>query len=223
MLSPHERSQAEGSEPDGEHGGGDGDHPEGGVVLSRPAPPRRPIPAKAAVSKRKSAPSAARCWGAAMRTNVPRLQFPARTEGRSSIGRAPVLAWEETMFPPRAPSSAPSSFRPRLRLRSSKARLRLGRASWSPSGADPARGKPCFPREPPSSAPRSFRPCLRLRSGKARLRPSAGSWSPTRGDYNFRLEPRGVAQLAEHRSPKPGVAGSSPAAPDRLNRRNPSS
>src|SRR4029077_3246406 len=25
--------------------------------------------------------------------------------------------------------------------------------------------------------------------------------------------PRGVAQLAEHRSPKPGVAGSSPAAP----------
>ena len=27
------------------------------------------------------------------------------------------------------------------------------------------------------------------------------------------LEPRGVAQLAEHRSPKPGVAGSSPAAP----------
>src|SRR4029453_9719397 len=26
-------------------------------------------------------------------------------------------------------------------------------------------------------------------------------------------QPRGVAQLAEHRSPKPGVAGSSPAAP----------
>ena len=35
-------------------------------------------------------------------------------------------------------------------------------------------------------------------------------------DYNPLLEPRGVAQLAEHRSPKPGVAGSSPAAPDRL-------
>jgi hypothetical protein len=32
--------------------------------------------------------------------------------------------------------------------------------------------------------------------------------------YNRSLEPpRGVAQLAEHRSPKPGVAGSSPAAP----------
>src|SRR5919202_1639381 len=26
-------------------------------------------------------------------------------------------------------------------------------------------------------------------------------------------QPRGVAQLAEHRSPKPGVAGSSPVAP----------
>jgi hypothetical protein len=37
MLSPHERSQAEGPEPDGEHGGGHGDHPEGGVLLSRPA------------------------------------------------------------------------------------------------------------------------------------------------------------------------------------------
>jgi len=31
--------------------------------------------------------------------------------------------------------------------------------------------------------------------------------------YTGRLEPRGVAQLAEHRSPKPGVVGSSPAAP----------
>src|SRR5262249_20772397 len=28
-----------------------------------------------------------------------------------------------------------------------------------------------------------------------------------------RVEPRGVAQLAEHRSPKPGVGGSSPSAP----------
>src|ERR671932_75275 len=27
------------------------------------------------------------------------------------------------------------------------------------------------------------------------------------------VQPRGVAQLAEHRSPKPGVAGSSPVAP----------
>src|SRR4029077_7127425 len=27
------------------------------------------------------------------------------------------------------------------------------------------------------------------------------------------VQPRGVAQLVEHRSPKPGVAGSSPAAP----------
>src|SRR4051794_2808562 len=27
------------------------------------------------------------------------------------------------------------------------------------------------------------------------------------------LEPRGVAQLVEHRSPKPGVGGSSPSAP----------
>ena len=33
--------------------------------------------------------------------------------------------------------------------------------------------------------------------------------------YNRTREPRGVAQLAEHRSPKPGVAGSSPAAPAR--------
>src|SRR5439155_20818087 len=31
--------------------------------------------------------------------------------------------------------------------------------------------------------------------------------------------PRGVAQLAEHRSPKPGVAGSSPAAPVALGKR----
>ncbi len=33
-------------------------------------------------------------------------------------------------------------------------------------------------------------------------------------------QPRGVAQLVEHRSPKPGVAGSSPAAPAGFNRRN---
>src|SRR3990172_7077351 len=31
--------------------------------------------------------------------------------------------------------------------------------------------------------------------------------------YHSPPQPRGVAQLAEHRSPKPGVAGSSPAAP----------
>jgi hypothetical protein len=38
--------------------------------------------------------------------------------------------------------------------------------------------------------------------------------------YNRSLEPpRGVAQLAEHRSPKPGVAGSSPAAPVPLGKR----
>ena len=37
---------------------------------------------------------------------------------------------------------------------------------------------------------------------------------PKSPGYNRNLEPpRGVAQLAEHRSPKPGVAGSSPAAP----------
>jgi hypothetical protein len=33
--------------------------------------------------------------------------------------------------------------------------------------------------------------------------------------------PRAVAQLAEHRSPKPGVAGSSPAGPVRLSKPNP--
>src|SRR5690242_15546364 len=31
--------------------------------------------------------------------------------------------------------------------------------------------------------------------------------------YTSPREPRGVAQLVEHRSPKPGVAGSSPVAP----------
>src|SRR5207302_3562170 len=37
---------------------------------------------------------------------------------------------------------------------------------------------------------------------------------PKAPGYNRSLEPpRGVAQLAEHRSPKPGVAGSSPVAP----------
>jgi hypothetical protein len=41
---------------------------------------------------------------------------------------------------------------------------------------------------------------------------------PKSPGYNRNLEPpRGVAQLAEHRSPKPGVAGSSPAAPAGLN------
>ncbi len=39
--------------------------------------------------------------------------------------------------------------------------------------------------------------------------------------YNPRSEPRGVAQLAEHRSPKPGVEGSSPFAPVSLVERNP--
>src|SRR5436190_23880685 len=34
-----------------------------------------------------------------------------------------------------------------------------------------------------------------------------------RGGYNPAAELRGVAQLAEHRSPKPGVGGSSPSAP----------
>src|SRR5215203_5584003 len=53
--------------------------------------------------------------------------------------------------------------------------------------------------------------------GRARRARPAAEAPPCRRmyrDYNFRLEPRGVAQLAEHRSPKPGVAGSSPAAPD---------
>jgi hypothetical protein len=50
---------------------------------------------------------------------------------------------------------------------------------------------------------------LRAVSGS---RDEAEEACPTR-DYNRSLEPRGVAQLAEHRSPKPGVAGSSPAAP----------
>ena len=36
-------------------------------------------------------------------------------------------------------------------------------------------------------------------------------------------QPRGVAQLAERRSPKPGVAGSSPVAPVGSTRRNPAS
>jgi hypothetical protein len=43
---------------------------------------------------------------------------------------------------------------------------------------------------------------------------------PKSPGYNRNLEPpRGVAQLAEHRSPKPGVAGSSPAAPVPLGKR----
>src|SRR4051794_40382566 len=35
----------------------------------------------------------------------------------------------------------------------------------------------------------------------------------SRPPLHWSRNPRGVAQLAEHRSPKPGVAGSSPAAP----------
>ena len=42
-----------------------------------------------------------------------------------------------------------------------------------------------------------------------------------RSGLHFAREPRGVAQLAEHRSPKPGVAGSSPAAPVLQVSRNP--
>src|SRR3954451_2878083 len=37
-----------------------------------------------------------------------------------------------------------------------------------------------------------------------------------RTPIHWSRHPRGVAQLAEHRSPKPGVAGSSPAAPASL-------
>src|SRR5262249_44434320 len=37
--------------------------------------------------------------------------------------------------------------------------------------------------------------------------------SPRETPSTLAGQPRGVAQLAEHRSPKPGVAGSSPAAP----------
>ena len=45
---------------------------------------------------------------------------------------------------------------------------------------------------------------------------------PKSPGYNRNLEPpRGVAQLAEHRSPKPGVAGSSPAAPVPLSQGDP--
>ena len=45
---------------------------------------------------------------------------------------------------------------------------------------------------------------------------------PKSPGYNRSLEPpRGVAQLAEHRSPKPGVAGSSPAAPVPLSQGDP--
>src|SRR5581483_2819503 len=44
----------------------------------------------------------------------------------------------------------------------------------------------------------------RATSGTAAIMPS---------HYTAWREPRGVAQLAEHRSPKPGVAGSSPVAP----------
>ena len=46
--------------------------------------------------------------------------------------------------------------------------------------------------------------------GRAILRGPGFSGTPS-----ARLAPRGIAQLVEHRSPKPRVAGSSPAAPAR--------
>ena len=45
----------------------------------------------------------------------------------------------------------------------------------------------------------------------------------TRGGATLPTQPRGVAQLVAHRSPKPGVAGSSPVAPVGAVERKPSS
>ena len=70
-----------------------------------------------------------------------------------------------------------------------------------------------FPPRAPFFCARHTDLTVGLRSGEARLRPRRALGSRTGHDYNRLLEPRGVAQLAEHRSPKPGVAGSSPAAP----------
>src|SRR5689334_7733033 len=51
----------------------------------------------------------------------------------------------------------------------------------------------------------------RAERGPGRRRSHAGTLERAR--IQSARNPRGVAQLAEHRSPKPGVAGSSPAAP----------
>src|SRR5438105_12012772 len=48
---------------------------------------------------------------------------------------------------------------------------------------------------------------------QGRADPRAGPEPGRSASTILEPQPRGVAQLAEHRSPKPGVAGSSPAAP----------
>ena len=66
--------------------------------------------------------------------------------------------------------------------------------------------RPPRPRRPHT---RRARPARARRAREPQREPAM--LPPARG--TFVLQPRGVAQLVEHRSPKPGVAGSSPVAP----------
>jgi hypothetical protein len=78
----------------------------------------------------------------------------------------------------------------------------------------PTPGRPRGPTRPPRAPgrPRSPRRAARARPV---ARPHATPWpqEPRERPATLVTQPRGVAQLVAHRSPKPGVAGSSPVAP----------
>ena len=89
------------------------------------------------------------------------------------------------------------------------------RRAHRPPARLPRPGRPRAPRRPPRARARS--PGRANRAPSARRCMSGVNPLWLRATKETRLhsaaQPRGVAQLVEHRSPKPGVAGSSPVAP----------
>ncbi len=125
------------------------------------------------------------------------------------------------VFEPEAPAVGFAGHEERIRARSAF------------SSVQPAQKTPSTPRAPPPRPRLSTvhamlqrARCRRKRSSARRRAPALRSGPPCDDAAAARVrravetvdlesQPRGVAQLVEHRSPKPGVAGSSPVAPAR--------
>ena len=81
-----------------------------------------------------------------------------------------------------------------------------------PRGRSPTPDRPRAPTRPRSSASET---AIAEKSSASAVAAAclAAAGSHSRGGGTLATQPRGVAQLVAHRSPKPGVAGSSPVAP----------